>query len=73
MKKTFILILLITALTLSTKAQTDSRGWAYSFEVYALASSIDGDASIGRIEGVPVDVGFDSILENLAVCVLLEF
>ena len=73
MKNTFTLGLLTMALTISSKAQTNSHGWNYSFEVYAMASSITGDASVGRIEGVPVDVGFSDILENLDIAAMVHF
>lgn len=36
-------------------------------EPYLLASSIEGDASVGRVSGVPVDVDFEKILETLSI------
>ena len=41
--------------------------WQQEFEVYMLASTIDGDASIGRIEGAEVFVDFGDILEVLHI------
>jgi hypothetical protein len=39
--------------------------WSFVIEPYLLISSIDGDAGVGRVNGVNVDVDFDDILEDL--------
>ncbi len=60
----------------SAFAQTDdgaNRSWEYVLEPYLLATSIDGEASLGRISGVPVDVSFSDILENLDMAGMLNF
>lgn len=46
--------------------------WEISFEPYGLAANIDGTASIGRVVGVPVNVGFGDILENLNMAAMLH-
>lgn len=43
----------------------NSQDWSYQFEPYVLASSIEGDAGIGRATGVDVGVDFGDILEIL--------
>jgi hypothetical protein len=39
--------------------------WSYEFEPYILASSIEGDSGVGRVQGGDVDVNFGDILEVL--------
>jgi len=66
-----IFFLLITCL-----AHADESGngdWKVSFEPYVLASSIKGDATVGRVTGVLVDVSFSDILENLEMAAMLHF
>ena len=47
--------------------------WEVKIEPYLLVSSIDGDASLGRITGVPIEIGFDDILENLEFGAMLRY
>jgi hypothetical protein len=47
--------------------------WAFEFEAYAMSSSIDGDASIGRVSGAEVEVDMDDILEVLHVGGMFHF
>ncbi len=47
--------------------------WEFSFEAYLMATSIEGDASIGLIRNAAVDVGFDDILENLDMGAMVHF
>jgi len=47
-------------------------GWNFMFEPYGMASNIEGDASVGRVTGAPVDVDFDTILENLELAGMLH-
>lgn len=55
----------LVLLAVSTSA--DAQDWTYSLEPYVLASSIEGDASIGRATGVEVDVDMSDILEVLDI------
>lgn len=50
-----------------------AQDWTFELEPYGLAASIEGDAGIGRVTGAPVDVGFDSILENLDMAFMGHF
>lgn len=47
--------------------------WQFTVEPYVLASSISGDAGVGRVAGIPVDVSFSDILENLQLAGMLHF
>ena len=62
----------ISTLTLLTNA-ADAQDWSYQFEPYVLASSIEGDAGIGRAVGVAVDVDFSDILEVLDMGLMGHF
>lgn len=52
---------------------SDAQDWSYSFEPYVLASSIEGDASIGRVTGVDVGVDMSDILEVLDIAAMAHF
>ena len=54
-------------------AADGSSGWAYMVEPYLLASTIEGDASLGRVTGVDVDVDFGAILESLDIGAMVHF
>jgi opacity protein-like surface antigen len=72
MKNTTNIVLLACALLLSSSfAKADD--WSYEFEPYMLLSSIEGDTSIGRVSGAPVDVNFGDILEVLDAGVMAHF
>ncbi len=49
------------------------KDWAYTIEPYGLFSSIEGDASIGRVTGVSVSVDFGNILDNLDLAGMVHF
>jgi opacity protein-like surface antigen len=51
----------------------DAKDWSYQLEPYVLASSIEGDASIGRATGVNVDVDMSDILEVLDIGAMVHF
>jgi hypothetical protein len=38
-----------------------------------MATKIQGDASIGRVVGTPVDVDFSTILDNLDMAAMVHF
>ncbi len=65
--------ILVSCMILPFMHGQKSNDWTYGFEVYGMAASIEGDASIGRIQGAPVDVGFDQILETLDLAAMLHF
>ncbi len=69
-------ILLASFALLSGHALADNgadKTWQFSVQPYLLASSIDGDAGVGRVAGVPVSVSFSDILENLDIGAMLHF
>jgi hypothetical protein len=65
--KKWILIcaMLVGAASSGSHAADDSTGWSFMAEPYVLASTIDGEASIGRITGADVDMDFGDILKVL--------
>jgi hypothetical protein len=65
------LVLFSIAALLPLSAVAD--GWTFELEPYALASSIEGDASVGRATGVNVDVDMSDILEVLELAGMLHF
>jgi len=68
MIKTLAAFLTIVALLHSNAATAEpDSDWAFSVEPYVMFSSIAGDASIGRLTGVDVDVDFGDILNNLDI------
>ena len=63
---------LVVSLLLGSGALRANGDWDISFEPYSLAVNIDGTASIGRVVGAPVNVGFGDILENLKMAAMLH-
>jgi hypothetical protein len=49
------------------------KNWSFDFEPYLMATSIEGNASIGRATGVEVDVEFSDILETLDMALMGHF
>jgi len=60
-----ILIRTASILLLTASSYANAQEWSYQFEPYVLASTIEGDAGIGRATGVDVAVDFGDILEIL--------
>ncbi|MGL1956698.1 MAG: hypothetical protein OCD00_05210 [Colwellia sp.] len=50
-----------------------AQDWNYQFEPYIMATNIEGDASIGRVSGVNLDIDFGTILDNLEGAALAHF
>lgn len=58
------LALVLTALAFP--AACHAIDWQFELEPYVFANSIDGDASVGRVEGADIDMDFkDDIYDNL--------
>lgn len=53
----------------STITTTENPEWSIRADLYGWAQSLDGDIDIRRFS-VPVNVGFDDILENLDIAVM---
>lgn len=68
-----IIIRTASILLLAVSSYANSQDWSYELEPYLLASSIEGDAGIGRSTGLPVDVNFGDILENLDIGFMAHF
>ncbi len=63
----------IAALCAFTTTPAVADDWTFSVEPYVLAANIAGDASIGRVTGVEVDVDFSDILETLDMGAMIHF
>ena len=46
--------------------------WDFIIAPYLLVTSIDGDASVGRVEGADIDVGPKDIIENLELGAMIQ-
>lgn len=57
----------------SAHAADDASGWAFMVEPYVFASTIEGDASLGRVTGADVEVDFSAILEALDMAAMVHF
>ncbi len=53
-----ILVLLAMSIPIQSMA---AEKWEFIIAPYALIPSIDGDTSVGRVEGIDIDVGPDDI------------
>jgi hypothetical protein len=74
MRATLFSILALTLLpTFASAQEDDARTWQYTVKPYLLASSIDGEAGVGRVGGIPIDISFSDILENLQMAGMLNF
>ncbi|KGJ95108.1 hypothetical protein [Colwellia psychrerythraea] len=47
--------------------------WRFQLEPYVMVTNIEGNASLGRVNGVGVDVDFDTILNNLDSAAMVHF
>jgi hypothetical protein len=65
--------LLIPLCLLASVHAQNSKGWSYQLELYGLFASINGNSSIGRVQGAPIDVKFEDILENLNMGGMVHF
>lgn len=52
---------------------THADNWSFQLEPYLMAINIEGDASMGRVSGVPVDIDYKDILEHLDMAAMLHF
>ena len=69
-----ILLSALAAGTLALAANpANADGWSYQIEPYLLGIMIDGDAGIGRVTGVDVDVNTSDVFDNLDMGLMLRF
>jgi hypothetical protein len=74
MLKTRVPILLQAgALMLFSPSVSTAQEWSFEFELYALGANIEGDASVGRLEGAEVDIDMSDILEVLDIAAMGHF
>jgi hypothetical protein len=65
--------ILITALCAFVTLPATADEWTFSVKPYVLAASIEGNASMGRVTGVEVDVDFSTILQTLEMAAMVNF
>ena len=63
----------LAAVLLIATTPAQAENWTFSIEPYLLAANIEGDAGMGRVNGVPVDVPFSQILETLDIGAMIHF
>ncbi len=68
-----LLAVLTTGSLLLFSANSSAEDWSFEFEPYILASTIEGDTSIGRATGVEVNVDLSDILEVLDMAFMGHF
>jgi hypothetical protein len=66
MKKILLLFLVLPCVCVADD-------WQYQVEPYLMATSIDGDASIGRVTGVDLGINMNTILETLDMAGMIHF
>jgi hypothetical protein len=66
-----IVTLALSSLIVSSQVLADE--WTYQLEPYLMVTSIKGDASVGRVPNVDVDVDFGTILDNLESAAMIHF
>lgn len=53
-------------------AKIENPAWSFELEPYLMAASMSGDTSIGRVEGIDIDVEFSDILETFQMGVMIH-
>jgi hypothetical protein len=71
--KTILKASLLPSLLIASVAGQAADNWSYKLEPYITAVSIEGDASVGPVNGAAVSVDFDNILENLDIGGMIHF
>ena len=64
-------ILLLLLFVFPVHAQAGE--WNYEIEPYLMATSIDGDASMGRVTGIDLSVDMKQIMESLDMAAMVHF
>lgn len=72
MKKTVIITCTFMAMCMSVSSSQALDKWDVVIAPYALVPSIDGDTSVGRVEGGDIDVGPDDILKSLELGAMIQ-
>ena len=64
-------LLAVTSLSLAP-CSAAANDWSFQIEPYIMATSIEGDATMGRLSGIPLDVDFSTILDNLDMAAMVH-
>jgi hypothetical protein len=67
MSKNFFWLLALPVLACTTSQAQAAENWDFVVEPYLVATSIEGDAAIGRVGDIDVDVDFNTILDDLDI------
>lgn len=65
----FIFLSVSSILSFTTRADN----WSFQVEPYLMALNIEGEGSMGRATGVPINVNYKDILEHLDMAAMLHF
>ncbi len=65
--------IIITALCAFITLPAMADEWTFSVEPYILFANIEGNAGIGQVTGVDVDVDFSTIVEKLNMAAMIHF
>lgn len=65
MKKQILSLLVLLPLVVTPDLSHAAGNWEFIIAPYALLPSIDGETSVGRVEGADVEVGPKDIINNL--------
>ena len=69
----FLQSVLSAGLLLLATCPANADKWSFELTPYLLAVMIDGDAGIGRVQGVDVDVSTGDIIDNLDLGLMVHF
>jgi len=72
-KKMRSLLLSTIGLILLAPLTVQASDWSYTVELYMFGTTIEGDTSLGPIDGADVDIDFSDILETLKVGGMIHF
>jgi hypothetical protein len=63
----------VLAIGFAVISHAEADDWSFEFEPYLMASSIEGDAGVGRVQEAAVSVDFSDILETLEIGAMAAF
>ncbi len=68
-----LIFICILVVAMNSPNQSVAAGdWEFIIAPYALVPAIEGDTSVGRVEGADVDVGPDDIVNNLELGAMIQ-
>ncbi len=73
MKLTQLILTALITICCLAPFSAKAEDWDMEVQLYLMATSIEGDASVGRVQETSVDVDFETILENLELGGMMHF